>query len=246
MSRDIEEDTGASRLDAIATHWSLIREAHADSRNSIQARQALVLRYARAIRRYLGGIIASPLDADELAQDAVVRLMAGDFGGADPNRGRFRDLLKTAIRNMAHNYWARSSRRRPVELDLSLLGKEADEVDLRWEEAWRQSLLDHAWSALKAHEQATEGSHAYTLLKLRTEFPDCDSQQLADKLGEKTGTSIRADACRQMLRRARIRFAELLVKEVSGGLADASPERVSEELAALRLLEYVRDYLPEE
>ena len=64
-----------SRIDAIATHWSLIREAHTAGvpGNAAAARQLLVLRYAKAIRRYIGGILKNAEDADELAQDAVVR-----------------------------------------------------------------------------------------------------------------------------------------------------------------------------
>ena len=90
----------ASRLDAIATRWSLVRDAHLTGvpQNATAARQALVLRYAKSIRRYVGGMLKNSEDADELAQDVVMRLMKGDFGGADANRGRFRDLLKTAVR----------------------------------------------------------------------------------------------------------------------------------------------------
>ena len=49
-----------------------------------------------------------------------------------------------------------------------------------------------------------------------------------------------------MLRRARLRFAEALVDEVACGLADPTPARVAEELASLGLLEYVKDFLPED
>jgi hypothetical protein len=170
--------------------------------------------------------------------------MAGDFGGADPTRGRFRDLLKTAVRNMAHNHWAKANRRRGVDLDLSLVGADASRADAEWDAAWRQTVLDHAWTALKGHERENPGSLPYTVLKLRSDFPDADSQELAAKLAAKTGQPVRADACRQMLRRARVRFAELLLQEISGGLSEPSQERVAEELAALGLLEYVKDFLP--
>lgn len=247
MSDDGTTASGESRLDAIATHWTLVRKAHEANRpqDATTARRALVLRYGRAIRRYLGGMVKNTSDADELAQDAILRLMAGDFSGADPNRGRFRDLLKTAIRNMAHNHWAKANRRRGVDLDLSMLGAEAGPADAEWDAAWRQTVLDHAWSALKEHERENPGSLPFTVLKLRTDHPDADSEELAAKIAAKSGTTIRADACRQMLRRARMRFAELLLQEVAGGLSDPSKERLAEELAALGLLEYVRDFLPE-
>ena len=105
------------RLDAITTRWSLIRQAHMVDRDAAEARKALVLRYAKAVRSYVGGMLRNREDADELAQDVVVRLLKGDFAGADPTRGRFRDLLKTAARNMVRNFWEKQSRRRPVDAD---------------------------------------------------------------------------------------------------------------------------------
>ncbi|MDB5313087.1 MAG: sigma-70 family polymerase sigma factor [Gemmataceae bacterium] len=235
-----------SRLDAIATRWSLIRAAHAAGRaqDADAARRALVLRYARAVRRYVGGIVRNAEDADELAQEVVVRLLRGDFGGADPDRGRFRDLLKTAVRNMVHNHWAKANRRRPAGVDPDALPGAADRPDDDWDAAWRQNVLDHTWAALQDHERAHPGSLTYTVLKLRADFPDETSDQLAARVSAKTGTRVRPDACRQMVRRARVRFAELLVREVELGLADPSPDRVAEDLAALGLLEYVRDFLP--
>ena len=247
MSPDRHESQLASRLEGIATRWSLIRDAHSSGtpQNATAARQALVLRYAKSIRRYVGGIVKKQDDADELAQDVVMRLMKGDFGGADPNRGRFRDLLKTAVRNMVHNHWAKSNRRKTADADLNLVGRE-DQDDPAWTAEWQANVLDHAWAALKEFEKKNPTSPAHTLLKLRTEFPDATSDELAAKLSAKAKTAVKANACRQMLRRARLRFAEALVTEVGIGLSDAAPARVAEELAALGLLDYVRDFLPDD
>ena len=103
------------RLDAIPTQWSLVRRAHTlgSPANAEEARRLLVLRYAPAMRRYLGRLTKDQNAADDLAQDALVRLLRGDFAGADPNRGRFRDLLKASVRNLARNQWGKEARRRP-------------------------------------------------------------------------------------------------------------------------------------
>ena len=107
------------RLDRIPTQWSLVRRAHTLSTpDAGEARKALVLRYAGAIRRYVGAVMRNDADADEVAQEVVVRMLRGDFHGADPERGRFRDLLKTAARNMVRDHWERQNRRRGVEYDL--------------------------------------------------------------------------------------------------------------------------------
>src|SRR4051812_10085979 len=183
---DRHESVLASRLEGIPTRWSLVQLAHTTSpQNATAARQALVLRYAKSIRRYVGGMVKNSEDADELAQDVVMRLMKGDFGGADPTRGRFRDLLKTATRNMVHNHWAKANRRKTADADLNAVGRE-DADDPRWEAEWQSNVLDHAWAALKEAEKKTPTSPSYTLLKLRTEFPDATSDELAEKLSAKT------------------------------------------------------------
>jgi hypothetical protein len=205
----------------------------------------LVLRYARAIRRYVGGLVADNAGADDLAQEVLVRLLQGDFAGADPNRGRFRDLLKTAVRNLVRNHWDRQKRRRPADRDVDELADAgADRLDAAWAAEWRSLVLDHAWSALAETERHQPKSLSFTVLRLRADYPEESSAGLAAKLSDKLGTPVRADALRQMLCRARQRFAELLVAEVEAGLAEPTPQRVAEDLAALGLLEHVRDFLP--
>lgn len=241
-----ESIAAASRLEAISTRWTLLRQAHGDSMGTAgEARNALVLRYLPAVRRYVGSLIRNDADADDLTQDVVVRLLAGDFSGADPGRGRFCDLLKTAVRNMARNRWRSLKRRRTPDVDLGGLQANGDEPDEDvWLASWRQSVLDLVWKAMQQEERNRPGSVAYTLLRLRTDHPDDTSEQLAARLSKKTGKTIRADAVRQKLRRARLRFVDLLIAEVARGLDDPTPERVEDELIALGLLEVVRSFLP--
>ncbi len=206
---------------------------------------ALVLRYQPAIRRYVRAMVTQAQDAEDLAQDVLVRLLSGDFAGADPQRGRFRDLLKLAIRNMVRNYWTRQKRRRTADLDADqLAGAEDDADDAAWTSAWRRSVLDLAWNALKQQDRNRPNISAYAVLRLRTQYPDDSSEQLAARLAEKVGEPIRADAVRQRLRRATIQFADLLIAEIARGLENPTPERIEEELVALGLIEFLRDVLP--
>lgn len=238
------------RIDTIPTRWSLIRHPDAASKPEtlVELRRLLVLRYASAVRRYVGAMVLDRDDADELAQDVIMRLMRGDFAGADPSKGRFRDLLKTAIRNMVRNHWDRSNRRRTSDanLDLVLDSNAANEQDQDWTSAWQRSVLDHTWARLQAEDQqlgeSGKSNSATTLLRLRTTHPDASSEELASMLSEQLGTTIKPDNCRQMLRRARLRFAEHLIDEVRSGLDDESDDRLQEELSALNLLDWVRDF----
>ncbi len=241
----IKDDAGA-RLDEINTQWSLMRLAVAGSfADPGPARQALALRYSGAIRKYIGAMVQNSQDADDLAQEVLVRILRGDFGGADPERGRFRDLLKVAVRNMARTYWSRSQKRATADFDLNLLGDDSQqaEADREWQSTWQQTVLTMAWRALEDYQHEHAGCVAYTLLRLRTDHPDDDSEALAARLSMATGRPFAAPATRQQLRRARLRYAQLLAEETARGLKDPSPERVEDELRELALLPYVQEFL---
>jgi len=207
----------------------------------------LVMRYSPAIRSYVKAMTRNDDEADELSQDVVVRILKGDFAGADPDRGRFRDLLKVAVRNMVRNYWEKQNRRRPADVDVqdAETGK-ADPENDPWLESWRTNLLSLAWSKLEDYETENANSVAHSVLRLRAEHPGDDSRQLAAKLSEQVGREFKPDATRQQLRRARLRFAEFLIEEIADGLDDPGPQRLQEELIALGLYEHIKDALPED
>jgi RNA polymerase sigma factor (sigma-70 family) len=235
----------AARLEAISTRWTLFRQAHGEvAASTAEARNALVLRYLPAIRRYVGAIVQNNQEADDVAQDVVVRLLSGDFAGADPDRGRFRDLLKVVIRNMVRNRWNRQKTRRAAHVDVANVAAE-DTDEERWTAEWRQSVLELAWHALQQYERTHSGSVAFTVMELRAGRPDDSSEQLAARLSEKLGQPVRADAVRQRLRRARLQFADLLLAEVARGLRDPTAEQIEDELAELGLLDTFRELLPE-
>jgi hypothetical protein len=234
-------------LDKIVTDWDALRLAHGSSVTMAgPARNTLALRYRTAIRRYLGALVRDEHEADDLAQEVQRRLLNGDFAAADPGRGRFRDLLKVAVRNMVRTRWSSKQRRAEKSLDLARLADEADGplAEKVLNATWRRSLLELAQAALEEHDRTHPGSVLGAVLRLRIEHPDDDSAQLAVRLSAAAGRPFRADATRQQLRRARVRFAQLLIEEVARGQNDPTPERIEEDLIEIGLMEYVRDFLP--
>lgn len=243
-----EKSEFAPRLDRIETRWSLVRLAHGGTmQSSTEARRTLVLRYSSAIRGYVGALTRNKEDSDEIAQDVVVRMLRGDFGGADPDRGRFRDLLKVAVRNMVKNHWDKSNRRKGVDHDLERVADAFDDTDTDpWIDQWRNNVMQNAWQALTDYEQKHPDRPMATVLQMRASFPEDTSQQMAERLSQKLGKPIRADSLRQQLRRARVRFAEYVVEEIADGLNTATPERIQEELIHLGLYEQIKDVLPDD
>lgn len=244
MNSDAEQFV--SRFDAQPTRWSMVKQAHGQSlAGGEEARKYLVMRYSPAIRRYVRAITRNEDQADEISQDVMVRLLQGDFAGADPTKGRFRDLLKTAIRNMTRNVWAKQKVRKTVDYDVDLNEDDSEnEHEAVWTDEWQHQVLDLAWAQLEQYQNSNSGSVAYTILKLRTDHPDASSTELAEQLSSHIGKPVKADQARQQLRRARVRFAEFLVSEVADVMEVNSQDQIEEELAALRLLDRIRDVLP--
>lgn len=225
-----------SRLDRISTQWPLLPDP-----------ARFVLRYGLAVRRYIEALVHDANDAEEVAQEFMLRVVQHGFLRASPDRGRFRDYLKTAVRN-ATLTWLERRRARPrggVDL-LQIPAPDAavPEADEAWQAEWRRCLLDRAWRALDVHERASPGNLFHTVLRAATDRPHVDSETLAAEVAHATGRPLRADAFRKQLSRARHLFAESLVAEVAETLADATPERLEEELIALGLMSFVRDFLP--
>jgi RNA polymerase sigma factor (sigma-70 family) len=233
------------RLEEITTEWGLLRQAHGEPAGGAgAARNALVIRYARAIRNYVGALVKDPQDADEVAQEVLVRLLRGSFAAASPERGRFRRMLVVATHNLVRTYWQRKRRRAGADFDLGDLPADDSAETAQELATWRQTVLDLAWKGLEEYERAHPGSVSWTVLRLRAEHPADDSVQLAARLSEATGRPFRPEAVWQQLRRARVRFAEALVAEVARTLEEPTPERVEEELTEVGLMEYVQGYLP--
>ncbi len=245
----MQHDENEKRLDQVVTQWSLLRLAHGPApADSTQARKTLLLRYSGAIRSYVGALVKDDADADEVAQDCLVRMLKGDFASADPTKGRFRDFLKVAVKNMVRTHWDKKNRRTGVAYDVTQHEQTAEEdaAEDAWTANWQRTVLDATWRSLEAFQRANNGCVYYTLLQLRAANPDDDSPQLAEKLSDATKKPWRADAARQQLRRARLRFAQLLLEELSRSMKNATPDEIEEDLIDLGLMEYVRPFLPDD
>ena len=244
--KSADEPLQPGRLDEIPTQWSLLRLAHDNPSQIGDARNTLVRRYAKAIRNYVGALVKDPQDADEVAHDVVVKLLRGGFAGADPKRGRFRDLLTVATHNVVRTYWSKKLARPINDVDLSRIAgrAEPDRIEEEDTAVWRTAVLDLAWKALEKYERDHAGSVSWTVLRLRADSPDDDMDQLAARLSEKTGRPFQSAALRQQLRRARLRFAQAVLEEIAAGMDDPTPDRVEEELRELGLFVYVSDFLP--
>lgn len=234
------------RLSRISTQWTVLQEAHqGGSDAALAAQRVLMQRYCGAVYRYLLGIVRDADAADELAQEFAVRFLQGDFHRASPERGRFRDFLKTSLRNLVTDHY-RKRQRRPQALPEDH-PEPADpsppaDLDRQFVDSWRSELLARAWADLSRHEQET-GQPYHAVLRFRADHPDVRSGQVAEQLGARLGKALSATGVRQLLHRAREKFADFLLADVAASLEDSSADRLEQELAELDLLEYCRPAL---
>jgi len=234
------------RLSWLSTYWSLVLQAHRGPADAARpARELLLDRYAGAARRYLHGALRDEDAADELFQEFALCLVRGDLRGADPCRGRFRDYVKAVLSHLVADYHKRRQRwPRPLPADGFEPAAEVpnEDLDRQFLESWRDELLAHAWAALAEVERRT-GQPSYVVLRFRADHPDLRSPQLAEQLSGRLGRPLTAAGVRQLLHRARERFAELLLDEVSRSVEAPAAERLEQELVELGLLEYCRPAL---
>jgi RNA polymerase sigma-70 factor (ECF subfamily) len=232
------------RLSRISTVWTVLHQAHqGPAEAAASARQQLVQRYGGAVYRYLLAALRDPHAADDLAQEFALSLVRGDFHKADPERGRFRQYVKTVLFHLVSRYRKQQQAQpRPLPAgvpDLAdLVPAPAEDPDRQFRESWRDELLARTWEALAEAQPAF-----YTVLRFRAAHPKMPSSQMAEGLGRELSKPLTAGAVRQTLHRARALFADLLLEAVAYSLEKPTAEEVEEELRELNLLAYCQPAL---
>ena len=234
------------RLSRLSTPWSLVCLAHHGPADAVRsARQQLLERYGGAVRRYLGKALPNQDAADEIFQDFTLRLLRGNLRGANPERGTFRNFVKGTLFHLIADY-RKQQQRWPGPLPengvaLATSPQDAD-ADRSFVESWCDDLLARSWAALVAIEART-GQPYYAVLRFRADHPEMRAPQLAEQLTAQMGRPFTPAGVRQIIHRARERFATLLLDEVADSLENPTAEQLAEELAELRLLDYCRPAL---
>jgi RNA polymerase sigma-70 factor (ECF subfamily) len=234
------------RLSQISTAWTTFFQAHDGRADAGQeARRRLLELYGVPVYRYLRAAVRDPDAGDELYQEFALRMVRGDFHAASPDRGRFRDFLKTALYHLVVDHHRRQARRpAPLAADDPGAAEVAEPVasDEAFLAGWREEVLARAWQALARHERET-GQPLHTVLRFRADHPDVKSARVADALAPRLGRAIDAGWVRKRLHQARELFADAVVAEVALTVEPVTAEAVAEELLDLGLMDYCRDAL---
>ena len=226
----------------VTTHWSVVLSARKkDSPQSAAALETLCRTYWYPLYAYVRRQGHSPPDAQDLTQEFFARLLARNWvGSADPQKGRFRSFLLTAMNHFLADEWDRLKAQKrgggqrvlPLEVESAETRFQSEPPDpltpeVIYERRWAQTLLETVFEQLRQAYEA-EGKAALfaelkgSLTQARAAVPYAE---LAARLKLSEG------ALRVAVHRLRQRYRELLRAEIAHTVTE--PGEVEEELRYL-------------
>jgi RNA polymerase sigma-70 factor (ECF subfamily) len=241
---DDQDDSlpGSDHLTSLETSWTVIRNAHVPGPSGQAAMRELIGRYHDAVERYLRLKLRDRNLADEVFQEFWTKLLSHKLAGADHNKGRFRDYLRTVLHRLIVDHF-RGRKLQPLPPG-DLPDPSAPDQD--YDQVWREAVIRRVWSRLELYEASTPKNRYATVLHLRVGHPDAPIEQLAQQLSDQLGSKVSPEAFRKTLQRARGKFLELLIEELRSTIHPASPEDIEAEIYDLGLGNLYRRYSGEQ
>lgn len=223
------------------TSWSLVlAAAHHTSLDSRPALARLCETYWKPVYAF---IRRSGFDRDrsqDLTQGFFTLLLAKNYlGVVDPQRGRFRSFLLTAVKRFLANEHDRAcalkrgGRTTSLSIDVAnaeawyLAATPAENPETLFERRWAFALLARVKARLREeYSSAARARHFEDLVPFLCRDSDgARYEQLAAQMG------LSAGALRTLVHRMRKRYRELLREEISETVA--SPEEIDDEIRFL-------------
>jgi RNA polymerase sigma-70 factor (ECF subfamily) len=227
-----------------STHWSVVlRAGDSQAPESADALEKLCRAYWYPLYAYVRCRGRGPEEARDLTQEFFARLLEKKWLlQADPNRGKFRTFLLSAMANFLANEWRASQTLKrgggsePIALD----GLEAEErfvleprdnasPDAVYERRWALTLIGRAQDRLRDEQAAAGESARYAALEptLAGERIQEGYRELAERFGVAEAT------VKSWVLRLRRRLRQLLLEEIVQTLEDGQdPELELRELLA--------------
>jgi RNA polymerase sigma factor (sigma-70 family) len=224
------------------THWSTVLAAgQAEVLGSRDALEKLCRTYWYPLYAYVRRCGVDSHGAEDLTQEFLARFLSGNHvAKADPEKGRFRFYLLSALKHFLSDAWDRERRLKrgggqhvisldgqPGEDRYRLEPRDESSPDRLFERRWALTVLEQVLTRLEQEYDATGKRMLYHELKkfLTDEERDAYPRTARD-LGMSEG------AVRVAVHRLRRRYGEVLRLEIAHTVA--GPEEVEEEMRYLR------------
>lgn len=233
-TRDAPQHGGRRRMSGFQdTRWSLIAAARGHPQHARQALEQLCRAYRPPVLAYLRRSGLNVEAAEDLTQAFFVHFLErGWYADADPQRGRFRSLLLTALRRFVIDQRLHESARKrsaPQVGDdaLDRIADEDETPDAAFTRAWLGTVIGHAMNRLQ--DEWTSAGKREQFEQLAPLLEHADPREL-QALAASTGT--RSNTLAVQVHRMRQRLRELVRQEMLQTVG--SREALEQELAELR------------
>jgi RNA polymerase sigma-70 factor (ECF subfamily) len=237
-----DDDSMAPRGHAfVTTQWTRVLEARGDSSDAKAALSDLCAAYYAPVFAFVRRNSPDENAAHDLTQEFFARLLAGRGLNPDPERGRFRSYLLTAVKNFLADMWdhARAAKRGGGEITISIEGaaetscgleipdRGRSDPEREFDRKWALTVLDRALAALAAEHSDGDARHQFEVLKpwLTGDNENLSQADAARELGCSEST------VKVAIHRLRKRFRQLVKSEIRQTMND--PSQVADELACL-------------
>jgi DNA-directed RNA polymerase specialized sigma24 family protein len=226
------------------TRWSLIASLRSGGgERERAAREELCAAYWYPLYAYVRRCGRDGQEARDLTQEFFAHLLARDFfAQADPERGRLRTFLLTALQRFLRDEWRKDNRLKRgggaavLSIDEAFAeGCYAQEpADPRTPEAiyerrWALLLIERTLLAVREEYAAAGKGEIFAALKGHLEFDGDESS--AAEAGALIGLG--AAAARMAISRLRRRYRDRLLREVAASMDAQTEAEVDEEIDAL-------------
>jgi len=224
------------------THWSVVLQASCDDDTATRTALAKLCRaYWFPLYVFIRRQGHNPHDAQDLVQSFFARLLEKKYvKDADPQKGRFRTFLLTALKGFLANEWDKARRlKRGGGIQVVSLNEEDTEQRFRsepsddvspekaYERRWAMTLLQRAHDQLESELRA-EGKTA--LFKTLEPFLSGEkSQKTSAEIGRDLGVS--ENVVNVTVHRLRKRYRQLLIEEIAQTVS--GPGEIDEEIREL-------------
>jgi DNA-directed RNA polymerase specialized sigma24 family protein len=219
------------------TRWTLILASQSAPELRRQALAELLQTYWQPLYVYLRRKGLAPEEAADAVQGFAVRLLEKDFlSRLDPKRGRLRGYLKTALNHYVSNLREeanaekRGGRVKIVSLDFDAaeqaVGAAPPDAEKAYLRGWAERVFERALDTLRS--EFTSSGRTGPLDVLVRYFRGEELESYAAVAAQHAMT---VPQLKSFLHRARARFRELVVLQVSETVAE--PAEVEEEMREL-------------
>ena len=240
-----DHSSAGVRLQFVTTHWSMVLAAGGLlSQEQSQALEALCQAYWYPLYAYSRRVGYGPEDAKDLTQSFLSHLLEkGALSLADPERGRFRTFLLTALKHYLVDEHRRASALKrgggrvfqPLERDdgedrYQFEPADLSSPDVLYDRGWAREVLAQALSRLR--EEYASSKHGPGFEALKDYIWGERSGSSCAQLGREIGMS--EEAAKKAVQRMRQRFAQLLRQQIAETVN--TPAELEEELRYLSSL----------